>query len=89
MDLNSRDEGVCVCACVRDLVGEVQLVGVVDQPAPEPQAQLTFQEPDGTVDESCGNCDEEPLCELQDEGLRILLHNTLHYQTCRINSIDC
>lgn len=73
---------------VRYLVSEVQLVGMADQSAPEAEAQLTLQEPDGTVDESCRNCDEEPLRELQHEGLRILLNNALHYQTWETNTID-
>ncbi len=74
---------MCVCesVCVRYLVGEVQLVGVIDQSASEPEGQLTFQESDGTIDESCRNGDEEPLQELQHEGLRILLNNALHYHT--------
>ena len=72
---------VCVCVCVCYLVGEVQVVGVVDQSASEPEAQLTLQESDGTVDESCRNGNEEPLRELQHEGLRVLLNDTLHYHT--------
>ncbi|KAK9514646.1 hypothetical protein VZT92_025349 [Zoarces viviparus] len=58
------------------LVGEVQLVGVVDQSAPEPEGQLTFQEPNGAVDEGRRNRNEEPLRELQHEGLRVLLNDT-------------
>lgn len=54
---------------------------MVDQSASEPEAQLTLQESDGTVDESCRNGNEEPLRELQHEGLRVLLNDTLHYHT--------
>lgn len=68
--------------CVRDLVGEVQLVGVVDQSAPKPEGQLTLQESDGAVDEGGRNGDKEPLGELQHEGLRVLLDNALHDHTC-------
>lgn len=72
---------------LQDLVAEVQFVGMVNQSASEPEGQLAFQESDGTVDESCRNCNKEPLCELQDEGLGILLNNTLYYQTWKINII--
>lgn len=67
--------------CLSHLVAEVQLIRMVDQSAPKAQAQLTFQKPDGTVNESCRNCNKQPLGELQHEGLRILLDDTLYYQT--------
>ena len=73
----------CVCVCERDLVGEVELVGVVDQSTSEPEAQLTFQESDGAVDEGGRNRHQEPLGELQDEGLRILLNDALHDHACK------
>lgn len=66
---------------VSNLVGEVQLVGVVDQSAPEVEGQPTFQEPDGAVNEGGRNGNEEPLEELQHEGPRVLLDYRLHYQT--------
>lgn len=69
----------CVCVCY--LVGEVQLIGVVDQSAPEAKSQLTLQESDCAVDECCWNSNEEPLGELQHKGMRILLHDTPHYHT--------
>lgn len=70
---------ICVCLCY--LIGEIQLVGMFNQSGPEAEAQLTLQESDGAVYESCRNCNEEPLGELKHEGLRILLNNTPHYHT--------
>lgn len=75
---------VCVCVCY--LIGEVQLVSMADQSGSEPEAQLTLQESDGAVDESCRNRDEQPLGELEHEGLRILLNNAAHYHTCHIDT---
>lgn len=75
--MNQSSSGQFVCY----LVGEVQLVGVGDQSAPEAEAQLTLQESDGAVDKGCRNCNKKPLRELQHEGLGILLNDTLHYQT--------
>lgn len=74
--------------CVRYLVGEVQLIGVVDQSAPEAEGQLTFEEPDGAVDERRRNGNEEPLGQLQHKGPRVLLHDALHYQAWRIDTIN-
>lgn len=66
---------VCVCPYVCYLVAEVQLVSVFHQSAPEAEAQLALQEPDGAVDEGGRNSDQEPLGELQHEGLGVLLHD--------------
>lgn len=77
---------MCECVCSTDLVGEVELVGVVHQSTPEPEAQLTFQEPDGAVDEGGGDGDQEPFGELQEEGLRVLLDDALHNHACKIKS---
>lgn len=72
---------VCIFLFVHNLVGEVQLVGVVNQSAPKVEGQLTFQEPDGAVNERCRNGHKEPFKELQHKGPRILLDNCLHDQT--------
>lgn len=60
------------------LVSEIQLVGVADQSAPEPERQLTLQKPDGAVDECSRNCNQEPLGQLQHKGLSVLLNDALN-----------
>lgn len=77
---------MCVCVCLCDLIGKVELVGMVHQAAPEPESQLTLQEADGTVDEGGGHSHQEPLGQLHHEGLRVLLHDALHDQTYTITT---